>query len=48
MLSLGSSLPAVKAFQITFVSLLFHTLDVWDNRAPKRNHRDEMDIGQRA
>lgn len=48
MLSLGSSLTGVKAFQTTFTSLLFHTLAVWDNRAPKWNHRDEMEVGQRA
>lgn len=47
-LSLGSFLPTVKAFQITFSSMLSQTLDTWDNRGPKRNNRDDMEIGQRA
>lgn len=45
--SSGQGLPVVKTFQITFASLLFHALDMWDNRAPKMNKRDEMEIVKR-
>lgn len=46
--SLGLFLSAVKTFQIIIASLLLYTLDVWDNVDPKRNHRDEMETGERA